>query len=163
MASDPNSIPATTFVQADPSNFRAVVQRLTGATPQEPFLPQRPVGETPPRRSGFKLHERRQNSTGKLEITLNDGGFRPFGVMSPSARQRSFVGGEIMMSSPVSTLDVYGRWSPRTPVEEEERAIAEKGFYLHPSPLSTPRGSEPELLVLFPLSSPKDNPSSSFS
>ncbi|CAI9267433.1 unnamed protein product [Lactuca saligna] len=159
MASDSNSAPATTFVQADPSNFRAVVQRLTGATPQEPFFPPRPIGEVPPRRSGFKLHERRQN-TGKLEITLNDG-FRPFGIMSPSSRQRSFTVGEMMMSSPVSTLDVYGRGSPRTPVEEEERAIAEKGFYLHPSPLSTPRGSEPELLALFPLCSPKDNPSSS--
>ncbi|KAF8405808.1 hypothetical protein HHK36_007885 [Tetracentron sinense] len=38
----------------------------------------------------------------------------------------------------------------------QEQAIAEKGFYLHRSPLSTPRGSEPpELLPLFPLSSPK--------
>lgn len=65
-----------------------------------------------------------------------------------------------MMSSPVSTLDVYGRGSsPRTPVEEEERAIAEKGFYLHPSP-RTPRASEPELLALFPLCSPKTNPPS---
>ncbi|CAN1179370.1 VQ motif-containing protein 33 [Linum perenne] len=40
--------------------------------------------------------------------------------------------------------------------EEEERAIAEKGFYLHPSPLSTPRESEPQLLPLFPLTSPRE-------
>ncbi|KAI3773423.1 hypothetical protein L1987_47950 [Smallanthus sonchifolius] len=159
MASDTNSSPTTTFVQADPSNFRAVVQRLTGATPspQEPYV----TSQTPHRRLGFKLHERRQ-TPGKLEITLNNG-FHPFGIMLPPARQRSFNGGEMMMSSPVSTLDVYGRGSPRTPVEEEERAIAEKGFYLHPSPLSTPRGSEPELLVLFPLYSPKMDSSSSSS
>ncbi|KVH98041.1 VQ motif-containing protein 11-like [Cynara cardunculus var. scolymus] len=161
MASDHH--PATTFVQANPSNFRAVVQRLTGATPPESSSSshKHPIvaGDISHRRSGFNLHERRQ-TTGKLEITLN----RPFGIISPSsARQRSFAGGEMMMSSPVSTLDVYGRGSPRTPVEEEERAIAEKGFYLHPSPLNTPRGSEPELLVLFPLRSPKTDPSSSSS
>ncbi|PWA64635.1 VQ-like protein [Artemisia annua] len=79
--------------------------------------------------------------------------------MSPVSRQRGFMGSE-MMSSPVSTLDVYGGRSPRTPVEEEDKAIAEKGFYLHPSSLSTPRGNEPELLVLFPLSSPKTDSSS---
>lgn len=67
-------------------------------------------------------------------------------------------GGDMVMASPVSPLDLLmARGSPRTPmspVEEEERAIAEKGFYLHPSPLTTPRGSEPELLPLFPLHSP---------
>lgn len=37
---------------------------------------------------------------------------------------------------------------------EEEKAIAEKGFYLHPSPrTSTPKGSEPLLLPLFPVTS----------
>ncbi|KAJ0794594.1 putative VQ motif-containing protein/13/19/31/33 [Helianthus annuus] len=153
MSSDSNSPPTTTFVQADPSNFRAVVQRLTGAAPSPQTGP-----EPPNRRSEFKLHERRQNA-GKLEITLNNG-FGPFGIVFPPGRQRSYNGGDTMMSSPVSTLDVYGRGSPRTPVEEEERAIAEKGFYFHPSPLSTPRGSEPELLVLFPLYSPKADSSS---
>ncbi|KAK9069800.1 hypothetical protein SSX86_010196 [Deinandra increscens subsp. villosa] len=156
MASDPNSPPTTTFVQADPSNFRAVVQRLTGATPSH---------QTAHRRPGFNLHERRQ-TIGKLEITLNDNGpfrdFRPFStVVSPRTRHRGFNTGETMMSSPVSTLDLCGRGSPRTPNEEEERAIAEKGFYFHPSPLSTPRESGPELLVLFPLCSPCTDPHSS--
>ena len=155
MASDH---PATTFVQADPSNFRAVVQRLTGASPPEPPNLAGEISQIPHRRSGFNLHERRQ-TTGKLEITLS----RQFGAMSPAARQRSFAGGETMMSSPVSILDVYGVGSPRTPVEEEERAIAEKGFYFHRSPISTPRGSEPELLVLFPLCSPKTDPANSSS
>lgn len=64
----------------------------------------------------------------------------------------------IGMASPVSTLDFVARASP---CEEEEKAIAGKGFYLHPSPISTPRGSDPpQLLPLFPLSSPRDYVSS---
>ncbi|KAK4362139.1 hypothetical protein RND71_017380 [Anisodus tanguticus] len=155
---DPNSsTPNTTFVQADPSNFRAVVQRLTGAT-QDSSSVKLPV--TGPRRPAFKLHERRQSAR-KLEIMLNNGGSFSgpavgFGVgplLSPSspssARKRSFL------ASPISPLEMLTRGSPRSPMEEEESAIAEKGFYLHPSPLSTPRGSEPpELLPLFPLQSP---------
>ncbi|KAL3375085.1 hypothetical protein AABB24_006540 [Solanum stoloniferum] len=168
MASDPNSsTPTTTFVQADPSNFRAVVQRLTGAT-QDSSSVKLPV--TGPRRSAFKLHERRQSAR-KLEIMLNNGGSfggpGGFGVGSPSsspspsssARKRSFL------TSPISPLEMLTRGSPRSPMElEEEKAIAEKGFYLHPSPLSTPRGAEPpELLPLFPLQSPTATNNSSSS
>ncbi|KAL3343358.1 hypothetical protein AABB24_027076 [Solanum stoloniferum] len=174
MASDPNSsTPNTTFVQADPSNFRAVVQRLTGATQDSSSvkLPVTGPGPAGPRRPAFKLHERRQSAR-KLEIMLNNGGSfggpGGFGVGSPSpsssspsssARKRSFL------TSPISPLEMLTRGSPRSPMElEEEKAIAEKGFYLHPSPLSTPRGAEPpELLPLFPLQSPtaRNNSSSS--
>ncbi|MCD9560565.1 hypothetical protein HAX54_019264 [Datura stramonium] len=102
----------------------------------------------------------------QLEIMLNNGGSAfggpsmGFGVgpllsppssssPSPSTRKRSYL------ASPISPLEMLARVSPRSPMEEEERAIAEKGYYLHPSPLSTPRGSEPpELLPLFPLQSP---------
>ncbi|XP_057967788.1 VQ motif-containing protein 11-like [Malania oleifera] len=146
----------TTFVQADPSTFRAVVQRLTGAAADDPSAERLPVtvparhaaakpaaGEMGPRRPPFKLHERRQ-SVRNLEI-----------------KHRSFLGfggGETVMASPVSPFDAFSGagGSPKTPSEEEERAIAEKGFYLHPiSPLNTPRGSEPALLPLFPLQSPR--------
>ncbi|XP_006341401.1 VQ motif-containing protein 11 [Solanum tuberosum] len=165
MASDPNSsTPNTTFVQADPSNFRAVVQRLTGATQDSSSvkLPVTGPGPAGPRRPAFKLHERRQSAR-KLEIMLNNGG--GFGVGSPSpspsssARKRSFL------TSPISPLEMLTRGSPRSPMEvEEEKAIAEKGFYLHPSPLSTPRGAEPpELLPLFPLQSPTATNNSSSS
>lgn len=171
---DPTNPPSTntTFVQADPSTFRAVVQKLTGAT-HDPSIQKLPVTATArsssakpisadmgPRRPVFKLQERRQGAR-NLEIKLNTGS-GAFG--SPSARQRSFrgFGSEMVMVSPVSPLDLFGYGSPRTPMsplEEEEKAIAEKGFYLHPSPLSTPRGSgsEPELLPLFPLHSPRYN------
>ncbi|GAA0157975.1 hypothetical protein Leryth_024008 [Lithospermum erythrorhizon] len=176
---DPNinsSTPNTTFVQADPSNFRAVVQRLTGSTTQDPLTNNLPVtgipnsGEMGTQRPAFKLHERRQTAR-KLEIQLNNnnnsymhnavGQIIPSFVVSPSCVSRQ------MMVSPVSTLDFFlGRGSPRTPMspqEEEERAIAEKGFYLHPSPRGTPRGGggggvdPPQLLPLFPLQSPRSD------
>ncbi|XP_042055700.1 VQ motif-containing protein 11-like [Salvia splendens] len=143
---DPNSIPNTTFVQADPSTFRAVVQRLTGASSAG-----KPIsGNIGPRRPAFKLHERRPTAR-KLEIKLGGGALH-----SPARCHRSFAGEGAVAASPVSPLEyLAARGSPRSP---EERAIAEKGFYFHPSPLSTPRGSDPpELLPLFPLHSPRDN------
>ncbi|XP_059459033.1 VQ motif-containing protein 11-like [Corylus avellana] len=172
-SSDPTS-PNTTFVQADPSTFRAVVQRLTGA-PDDPSAQKLPLTGKPkpagtisaaemgPRKPAFKLHERR-HATKKLELDIDHStafnkhcmgraNFNNLGPSGPPLRP--------MIFSPVSPLEFYARGSPRTPrevEEEEERAIAEKGFYLHPSPLSTPRGSDPpELLPLFPLQSPSDH------
>ncbi|XP_043722549.1 VQ motif-containing protein 11-like [Telopea speciosissima] len=179
----------TTFVQADPSTFRAVVQRLTGAT-DDPSLEKLPVtaparqtgnkglfGELGSRKPVFKLQERRQ-SLRKLEIKLEaasfgggSGSYSPSTIVSAAARKRSFMG-EMSLVSPVSPLDLLlSRGSPRTPTprltpeeEEEKRAMVEKGFYMHPSPsLSTPSSSEPELLPLFPLHSPRDSASSSSS
>ncbi|VFQ66210.1 unnamed protein product [Cuscuta campestris] len=113
----------TTFVQADPSNFRAVVQRLTGAG-QDPSAQKLPKvaarrtspGEMGPRRPAFKLHERRQAAR-KLEISLGRCGIPV--PLSPSAAR----------PSPVSPLDIAGTpRTPRSPMEvEEERGIAEKG------------------------------------
>ncbi|KAL0319114.1 UNVERIFIED_CONTAM: VQ motif-containing protein 11 [Sesamum angustifolium] len=162
---DPTSIPNTTFVQADPSTFRAVVQRLTGSTPTK-LAGKTTPGEMGPRRPAFKLHERRPTAR-KLEIKLNNGGPAAATLHSPPpSAPRNHRSENMVMVSPVSPLEyLAARGSPRTPrspMEEEERAIAEKGFYLHPSPLSTPRGSDPpELLPLFPLHSPRDNYDSS--
>ncbi|KAG6410708.1 hypothetical protein SASPL_128774 [Salvia splendens] len=79
--------------------------------------------------AAFNLHERRA-TVRKLKIKLG-----------------------AVVESPVSPLEYAGR--PATPSDEEERAIAEKGFYLHPNPFGTPPGSDPpELLPLFPLHSP---------
>lgn len=47
--------------------------------------------------------------------------------------------------------------------EAEEKAIKEKGFFLHPSPTTTPRDTEPRLLPLFPTTSPRASGSSSSS
>ncbi|GAV78235.1 VQ domain-containing protein [Cephalotus follicularis] len=187
--SDPTS-PNTTFVQADPSTFRTIVQKLTGA-PDDPStqklpltLPTRPASKpgpaTPdigPKRSSFKLHERRQSAK-KLEIKLNNNnynknminhyhGYYNYNNINISSNAECpevcFVRQRGFLVSPVSTLDFMVRVSatspyearvesPMSPCEEEEKkAIAEKGFYLHPSP----RASEPpELLPLFPLHSP---------
>ncbi|XP_020265372.1 LOW QUALITY PROTEIN: VQ motif-containing protein 33-like [Asparagus officinalis] len=68
-----------------------------------------------------------------------------------------------LMLSPVTPLspDPFNR-SPVSSnlgisVSPEDRAIAEKGYYLHPSPRqATPRDAEPpKLLPLFPLTSPR--------
>ncbi|KAK9273834.1 hypothetical protein L1049_018645 [Liquidambar formosana] len=166
----PASPTPTTFVQADANTFRELVQKLTGAAGDSPeklpvTLPARlaskpitPTDATGPRRSPFKLQERRHTMR-KLEIKLGLTSIRN----SPShfsPRQTHRLDSPI--PSPVTPLGSESLFSGRvtssgseSPASEEDKAIAEKGFYLHPSPLSTPRGSDPpELLTLFPLSSP---------
>lgn len=189
--SDPTT-PNTTFVQADPSNFRAVVQKLTGASedPSAQKLPltlpsrlaaqaHRPITtiattttDMGPKKPNFKLHERRAK---KLELNIGVSE-RPNchimfnNNMNMNVRNRVGGGGAFYMgemvnviASPVSPLELLARASPRTPrspqQEEEQRVIAEKGFYLHPiSPITTPRSSQPpQLLPLFPLHSPNSH------
>ncbi|MED6186683.1 hypothetical protein PIB30_069115 [Stylosanthes scabra] len=198
-AFDPTSTtPNTTFVQADPSNFRAVVQKLTGAsdnpsTPKLPLtIPSRlhhhhrqtttttttttaTTTTTSPKKPLFKLHERRKKleqlniaSTQQHYYSNNSNSMTMFNainmnmmnmnIISPSCPYRNKQTMVVVASSPVSTLDATAaRGSPRTAEEEEEeRAIAEKGFYLCSS-ANTPRsrGSDPpQLLPLFPLHSP---------
>lgn len=176
--SDPTT-PNTTFVQADPSNFRAVVQKLTGASDDPSAqklpltLPSRLSAQTQahsdaigPKKPNFKLHERRAKKLHELNIGVSER-VLPLnmmfygngnGSMMTSPPSSYFRGRGALMGSPVSPLEVLARGSPKSPhEEEEERAIAGKGFYLHPSPLSTPRSASqqpPELLPLFPLHSP---------
>ncbi|KAE8656641.1 DnaJ/Hsp40 cysteine-rich domain superfamily protein [Hibiscus syriacus] len=159
---------ATTFVQADANTFRDLVQKLTGFTNDTEKLPLTYPGRHPskislhgestaPRRPPFKLQERRQHGTRKLEIKLGLSTRRNSPV-SPSQDLRL----DSTIPSPVTPLvsdslfysNSSGTLSPSSPpmVSEEEKTIAEKGFYLHPSPLNTPRGSHPpELLTLFPV------------
>ncbi|XWS26141.1 hypothetical protein CRYUN_Cryun26dG0005400 [Craigia yunnanensis] len=164
-----SSSPATptTFVQADANTFRDLVQKLTGFASDteklpvtlpgrlssKPSLPGDPTG---PRRPPFKLQERRQHTMRKLEIklgltTLHNSPSQSRRLDSPIPSPVTPLGSESLFYSSSGTV------SPSTPVVSvEEKAIAEKGFYLHPSPLNTPRGSQPpELLTLFPLSSPR--------
>ncbi|KAK4838667.1 hypothetical protein QYF36_015473 [Acer negundo] len=152
----------TTFVQADPSTFRTIVQKLTGA-PDEPSSPKLPLtlstrpataataaSNLGPKRPAFKLHERRQTAK-KLEIKLNSSS-SIFNNLYNKQRGSFLV-------SPVSTLEFIARVSPR---EEELHARAgceeEEEEEVHPSPMSRTRGgAEPELLPLFPLTSPTLN------
>ncbi|XWS10010.1 hypothetical protein CRYUN_Cryun39dG0038800 [Craigia yunnanensis] len=197
--SETNPYP-TTFVQADTTTFKQVVQMLTGssetakqASPkpptqqqsqhhhhqqqqQDPPLPSKsscpipPIKTNSPKKQNFKLYERR-NSNLKNSLMINT--FLPSSVTKNSSNFSSPRNTEIfspslldfpkLALSPVTPLneDPFNKSSPSLGnSSEEEKAIAEKGFYLHPSPMSTPRDTEPQLLPLFPVISPKVSGSS---
>ncbi|KAE8732153.1 VQ motif-containing protein 19 [Hibiscus syriacus] len=165
----PTRSETTTFVQADTTTFKQVVQMLTGTSEtakQDPSslskssFPVPPMKTTPPKKQSFKLYERRKSNLKNSCLMINT--FVPPNVGSN-------IGAEILSPSlldlpkltlsPVTPLneDHFNKSSPslRNSSSEEEKAIAEKGFYLHPSPMSTPRDAEPQLLPLFPLTSPR--------
>ncbi|KAI4322953.1 hypothetical protein L6164_022599 [Bauhinia variegata] len=172
--SDSNPYP-TTFVQADTSTFKQVVQMLTGSSEtskpatkpaQDPVPSSRNFSIPPikqaPKKQGFKLYERRNNLKNSLMINTlmpnfaHNSGFSPRKpeILSPSLLDFP----SLALSSPVTPLndDPFDKSSPSLGnSSEEEKAIAEKKFYLHPSPMSTPRDSEPQLLPLFPVASPR--------
>lgn len=187
----------TTFVQADTSTFKQVVQMLTGSsetttpTPktsllssskqpqpqhhQQPqdLLPSRnfniPPIKTAPKKQGFKLYERRNSI--KNSLMLNTIMPNYVGFSSSSSSSSPFKHAEILspslldfpslVLSPVTPLnddDPFDKSSSSPSLgnsSEEDKAIAQKGYYLHPSPITTPRDSEPQLLPLFPVSSPR--------
>ncbi|KAJ4886565.1 VQ motif-containing protein 19 [Raphanus sativus] len=175
----------TTFVQADTSSFKQVVQMLTGSSsPRSPDSPRppppTPSGKSnfvippiktaqPKKHSGNKLYERRSHRNSLMINTLMIGGgnggagsprFSPRNqeILSPSCLDFP----KLALNSPVTPLkhgggegndcDTFDRMSP---LSEEERAMSEKGYYLHRSPITTPRESEPQLLPLFPVASPR--------
>ncbi|RRT52187.1 hypothetical protein GW17_00050181 [Ensete ventricosum] len=163
----------TTYVHADPANFRALVQRLTGPAGNYSSVHKLPVASPAAAPTvgskRQKLQERRRAST-KLEIDIGHSLYRTSTTTrcyrphhhhcsntTVSWRNGDEVG---LLLSPISTIDsclLASSASPTTATkgEEEERAIAEKGFYLHPSPGSN-NGDPPKLLPLFPLHSPKN-------
>lgn len=169
----------TTFVQADTSNFKQVVQRLTGSSEASKhssdfpstknFVP--PIKTNPKKQQGFKLYERRNSLKERLMISPllpgivqnTSAGFSPrqTEILSPS-----MLDFPRLVLSPVTPLndDPFNNKSSNLNSNsmEEEKAIAEKGFYFHPSPRSTtPRESQPQLLPLFPVKSPRVSGSSS--
>lgn len=176
----------TTFVQADTSSFKQVVQMLTGSSETankvtsskpDPRHNIPPIKSTPKKQqqqqSGFKLYERRNNSLKNLRlnplipIPVFNSGFSPRNneILSPS-----ILDFPALVLSPVTPLipdpfdrsgSGHGCSHSQLNKEAEEKAIKEKGFYLHPSPTTTPRESEPRLLPLFPTTSPRASGSSS--
>ncbi|CAN7113906.1 unnamed protein product, partial [Brassica rapa subsp. narinosa] len=126
--------PVTTFVHTDTDTFREVVQRLTGPSESNAAaVPEATVIKSAiQRKPTSKLHERRQCMRPKLEIVKPPLSFKPTG-------------------------DKADPDSCTTNNEEEERAIKERRFYLHPSPRSKPGYTEPALLTLFPLTSPNSS------
>ncbi|CAO2833389.1 unnamed protein product [Amaranthus hypochondriacus] len=166
--SDPNSPYPTTFVTADTSSFKQVVQMLTGSSENTKNFVIPPI-QNAPKKQGFKLYERRNciknlisplNSTAVMNnFSLQNASFSPRHkqeILSPT-----LLPFPSLMLSPVTPLveDLFNKASPSinggSSSSEEDKGIAEKGFYLHPSPNSTPRDSQPQLLPLFPLSSPR--------
>ncbi|KAH6758081.1 VQ motif-containing protein [Perilla frutescens var. hirtella] len=178
--SDPNNPYPTTFVQADTSSFKQVVQMLTGsaetAARPEPVRSPIPPIKTGPRKdkSSSKLYERR-NSLKNFKISP-----LPPGVVStrpgflagyagsprpgtPEILSPSILDFPSLVLSPVTPLipDPFNRAAAANnsnnnlDMMAEDKAIQDKGFYLHPSPANTPRDSEPRLLPLFPVTSPR--------
>ncbi|GMH19526.1 hypothetical protein Nepgr_021367 [Nepenthes gracilis] len=183
--SETNNPYPTTFVQADTSSFKHVVQMLTGSSEttkqvaqarptnspvqpppgsRNPIPPVKTCSKTKPSR----LYERRNNQLKNLGISPLFPGLGSNGGNSPRNAEilsPSLLDFPALVLSPVTPLitDPFNR-SPISKSEAqniavdtaaEEKAIAEKGFYLHPSPVSTPRQSEPRLLPLFPITSPR--------
>ncbi|ESW05182.1 hypothetical protein PHAVU_011G158900 [Phaseolus vulgaris] len=166
----------TTFVQADTSSFKQVVQMLTGSAdstkPQDPIPPPSsktfnipPMKTTPNKQQGFKLYERRNNNLkNTLMINTLVPNFAHSSGFSSSPHKAEILSPSLLdfpslTLSPVTPLndDPFDKSSPSlgSSSSEEEKAIAEKGFYLHPSPMSTLREFQPQLLPLFPVTSPR--------
>lgn len=168
--------PLTTFVQTNTDAFREVVQRLTGPSSSETTASKE--GEAAAATKGAsvkrptsKLHERRKYMKPKLEIVKPTFHYKS-GVCSPSmSRNSSYpaspVSGSssVLPPSPITPSAIFSQLTlmedekkeesaiPELNTEEEEKAIKERRFYLHPSPRSNPGFTEPELLPLFPLAS----------
>ncbi|XP_047156120.1 VQ motif-containing protein 31-like isoform X1 [Vigna umbellata] len=165
--------PLTTFVQTNSDAFREVVQRLTGP----PEASAAKVGESAKvsttKRTTSKLHERRKSMKPKLEIVKPVLHLKTGACSSPSkSRSSSFPpspgsGSSSLLQSPTTPSTLLSHLTimesekkeestmPELNTEEEEKAIKERRFYLHPSPRAKPGYSDPELLILFPLASAK--------
>lgn len=167
------------IVQTDKSNFKQVVQILTGcpdtvkyntASSSKTRIPHRiPVLQKNKQKEGFKIYERRNRFnnnplivntraptfTGRGSSSNKHEGFSPSqarDILSPS--MLDFPKLALSPDTQLKHGDVFRCSSSSS--YEEEKAIAEKGFYLHTSPMNTPRGANPpKLLQLFPMTSPK--------
>ncbi|CAN0911107.1 VQ motif-containing protein 4 [Linum grandiflorum] len=129
-----------------------------------PVIKSIPIRRNPS--SGFKLYERR-NSLKNLKINPRNPFLAGSGFSSPRNQQPELLSPSILdfpalVLSPVTPLipDPFVRSGNNLMEteedEEEEKAIKEKGFYLHCSPATTPREAEPpRLLPLFPVTSPR--------
>ncbi|XP_023756703.2 VQ motif-containing protein 4 [Lactuca sativa] len=165
--SNPNNPYPTSFVQADTTSFKKVVQMLTGSfetvkqstTTTRPDLAVRnliPAMKMGPNKKPSKLYER-QSSLKNFKINplapgfTNDRGFSgsPWNPNAPEIMSPSLLDFPSLVLSLVTPLlsDPFNRSSandccPNLDVEAEEKAVAEKGFYLHPSPTTTRRREE---------------------
>ncbi|KAK4751629.1 hypothetical protein SAY87_005111 [Trapa incisa] len=180
--SEPMSPYPTTFVQADTSNFKHVVQMLTGSSetvtknhPHQQVPPMRPPSKrSQQQHAQFKLYERRnahnaRNLIINTFVSFSGGGLSPKKNKPTEILSPSMLDFPKLALSPVTPLvDPFGNssgsssYSLGSSSSEEEKTIAEEGFFFHPSPANTPRGSaEPQLLPLFPMTSTRVSGASS--
>ncbi|CAM8901152.1 unnamed protein product [Rhodiola kirilowii] len=159
-----NAKPTTTFVHVDTITFREVVQRLTGHSDNQTTTTTTAKNDKIPpmqKKANPKLHERRKCWTKpKLEIV------KPRFHYTSAQISPSFPAGEnLLLPSPVTPSTLFSKLtileqeqkrelSQEIDTKEEAKAIKQRKFYLHPSPRSKPGFVEPELLNLFPLTSP---------
>ncbi|GAU42851.1 hypothetical protein TSUD_387440 [Trifolium subterraneum] len=144
-----------------------------------------PIKSITTKQQGFKLYERRNSLHKNLNINPlspttifssanNNSSFSPRN--KPEILSPSILDFPSLVLSPVTPLipDPFNRSGSNGSsaarsgclnAEAEDKAIKEKGFFLHPSPVSTPRDSSepPRLLPLFPTTSPRAYSSSSSS
>ncbi|KAL2454023.1 vq motif-containing protein 4 [Abeliophyllum distichum] len=176
---EPSSPYPTTFVQADTSSFKLVVQMLTGSaeTARQAAKPDPVKNPIPPINTGLKkeksatkLCERRSSFKNfNISPLINKTGFVSGYSGSPRTGTPELLSPSILdfpslvlspvtplISDPFNRSALSGKSDKNLDMEEaENKAIKEKGFYLHPSPVSTPRDSEPRLLPLFPVTLPR--------
>lgn len=178
MATPRNTMPSTTYVQADPNTFCELVQRLTGSFDSSKTGTEKPPAGAPPqpassKQQPAKLYERRQYTGANLEIAKPAvqfkqservylpsplGWFTPKSVVPspmPSSTPRFGASPLGTPSAKFSNLSIFD--NEKVEQSREERAIRENGFYLFPSPVSKPEGSRPVLLDLFPQTPTKRN------
>ncbi|CAH1448471.1 unnamed protein product [Lactuca virosa] len=177
-SSKPTQHPSKKVVQMLTGSSETVKQSTATTRPDLAARNPIPAMKTGPNKKPSKLYERR-SSLKNFKISPLAPGFTNGGGSSGSPRNPnapeimspSLLDFPSLVLSPVTPLlsDPFNRspaneCSPNLDVEAEEKAIAEKGFYLHPSPATTPRReSEPQLLPLFPVTSPRFSGSSSSS
>ncbi|KAM7254918.1 hypothetical protein ACFE04_020159 [Oxalis oulophora] len=170
----------TTFVQADTSSFKQVVQMLTGSPKPDPSTTTKthnnipPIKSIIPKKQSFKLYERRNSLKHNFKINplINPNPNYPnpnsnntyYSAFSPRKQQEilspSILDFPSLVLSPVTPLihdpfDRSGSGLINSDRLAEEKAIKDKGFYFHRSPATTPRGESPRLLPLFPVTSPR--------
>ncbi|CAB4278611.1 unnamed protein product [Prunus armeniaca] len=171
-----NKLPlTTTFIQTDTNTFREVVQRLTGSSSplSDPAqqaqlkrtstsIPNNITNSTVRKTKTWsstqtcKLHERRQYMKMRPKLEIVKPPTMTFHSKPPSSSSSSpSVPSPCTIFSKLSILQLeQAEENKSTNTQEEERAIQERRFYLHPSPCG---GRPPELLTLFPLTSPKSS------
>ncbi|CAH8389289.1 unnamed protein product [Eruca vesicaria subsp. sativa] len=173
-------------LRSSASTYRQVVRWLTGPPmdpnptvqpapdPRYPLPPLRPVPNMKHSSSSSSTIYQRRKFKNHPKINPVRSGLTE--RLSPSILNMQ----SLVLSSPDTTL-VHGPFSrsgsitpspsatesreydPKRDSDVEEREIRERGFYLHPSPSSTPTDPKPQLLDLFPMTSTRasDSPASS--